>query len=180
MGDRNCHATASLLPFGCGVNLWLSEQVARWILRQGQKFRPFETGGLLLGWVDGVDRVVTGLIGPGPDAAHYRHKFVPDHQWQMARLDEAFAGSRGDLNYIGDWHTHPQGPALMSRVDKRTLSRIARKIDHPVMLIGDPTSSDVTFGAWTARKTGWFGTALEDVPIELFEPPASWPSIVIS
>ena len=162
------------------MKIWLSREVAASIMKQGQDFSPLETGGLLLGWSDDGNRVVAGLIGPGPNARHHAHKFIPDHPWQMRELEKAFASSGGDLTYLGDWHTHPMGPAQMSRLDERTLSRIARKVDQPVMLIGDPTSGEAPFGAWAAQSLGWRRTEFTNVPIKLFEHPSGWPSILAS
>ena len=93
-------------------------------------------------WVvqDYGDVVVHASIGPGPNAQHGRFRFTPDHAWQCGRLDSHFADSTGVNVYVGEWHTHPQGSAAMSLLDRRTLRRIARHAQascpRPLMLIG--------------------------------------------
>src|SRR4051812_37824791 len=96
---------------------------------------PLENGGVLLGWRSGEDRIVVDLRGPGPRALHGRHCFIPDHVWQLSEIKRAFHESRGDLDYLGDWHSHPDGIAEMSDLDSATLLRIARRVSAPLMLI---------------------------------------------
>jgi integrative and conjugative element protein (TIGR02256 family) len=105
---------------------------------------------MLIGYRAGVNYVITELIGPGPSATHGKDRFVPDAAWQFERLEDEFAASRGVHRYLGDWHTHPEGPAALSLLDRRTLARIARGSatgePHPLMLVGSGLG-----GAWTWR-----------------------------
>lgn len=99
-----------------------------------------ETGGILLGYcAENGEPVVLAVVGPGPDASHSRTRFQPDHEWQCEQIDEVYQRSAGQWVYIGDWHTHPDGVAYMSWLDKRTLRAIAKhpeaKSYRPVMLI---------------------------------------------
>jgi len=87
-----------------------------------------ENGGILLGWRSDEDRIVADLRGPGAHALHGRHCFVPDHAWQVTEINRAFPASRGDLDYLGDWHSHPEVVAEMSDLDSATLLRIARRV----------------------------------------------------
>jgi integrative and conjugative element protein (TIGR02256 family) len=98
-----------------------------------------ETGGILVGYRAGSDYVITAVIGPGPDARHFPRAFLPDADWQTHRLAEAYTQSERRHTYLGDWHTHPQGAAILSRTDKRTLRRVARfeaaRCALPLMLL---------------------------------------------
>lgn len=107
---------------------WISHEVFEQMIAEARALDPLETGGVLLGWRDGGDLIVTGLIGPGPYALHGRHMFIPDHRWQLEKIRAAFARSAGDLDYLGDWHTHPSGLAEMSAQDEKTLARLTRKV----------------------------------------------------
>jgi integrative and conjugative element protein (TIGR02256 family) len=100
-----------------------------------QELSSLENGGIFLGWRSGEDRIIVDLRGPGPLALHGRHCFVPDHKWQVAEVKSAFETSDGDLDYLGDWHSHPDGVAEMSDLDSATLLRIARRVSEPLMLI---------------------------------------------
>lgn len=157
------------------MTLWLANAVVDRMTASGRKVAPLETGGILLGWRDGADRIVTGLIGPGPRAMHGRHAFVPDHVYQMAELGRAFAQSRGDLDYLGDWHTHPIGLARMSEEDKRTLRKIGRKVAASVMVIVDPSRSPAVVASWQHKRLAWLQHTIADMPVRSFCPSASWP-----
>lgn len=79
-----------------------------------------ETGGILLG----RDPDAVGLIkvvcasGPGPHAIRGPSSFLRDLNYsrRLARL----AYERERLQWVGDWHTHPQGPRVPSAFDLRT------------------------------------------------------------
>jgi integrative and conjugative element protein (TIGR02256 family) len=159
------------------MTVWLSTDVAARIGELAELYYPLETGGVLLGWRDGHHRIVAGLIGPGPTALHGRRGFFPDHAWQKSEISKAFAGSSGDLDYLGDWHTHPDGIAAMSAVDRQTLARIARRVSRPLMVIsaGRPTSWNAD--GWSLERGGLF-TRTEPEPETLrhVEAPANWPT----
>lgn len=83
------------------MTIWLGRDAAQVIIEQANIFFPLETGGVLLGWRDGEDRVVVDIVGAGPKALHGRHTFIPDHSWQVEQIDEAFRNTAGDLDYLG-------------------------------------------------------------------------------
>lgn len=158
------------------MTIWLSRRVANDIQRLGSLYYPLEIGGVLLGWRDNDDRIVTGLVGPGPSALHGRHLFIPDHSWQITHIRKAFEGSAGDLDYLGDWHTHPDGIAAMSDVDCKTLSRIARRVKRPVMVIAAGSASGWTIGSWVGLRSNFFSALSPNPePLQLLDPPEHWP-----
>ena len=84
-----------------------------------------------------VEAVITNATGPGPQAEHSPHFYKPDNKWQhegAIRIYEEF-----DVEYLGDWHSHPNPSDYLSWDDKRTLRKISRhKNGHvlfPLMLI---------------------------------------------
>lgn len=118
------------------------------IERDADMAYPLETGGVLVGYVAASgEPVAHAVIGAGPKARHAPARFEPDHLWQCEQLDALFTGSSGQWVYLGDWHTHPDGQPKMSRLDRRTLRRIATHseagITRPLMLIVAGSS-----GAW--------------------------------
>lgn len=121
-------------------NIWISYALSEEFKALANAHHPRETGGILLGYVaENNDVVVTKIIGPGPNAKHGPFSFHPDAPYQKARLDEHFYATSGQESYLGDWHTHPNGVPLLSRTDKRTLSKIALTpssgISRPIMLV---------------------------------------------
>ena len=103
---------------------------------------PLETGGLLIGYTGGPagdDVVIAAIIGPGPGAHHTETTFEPDHEYQTEEIARIYRASKGVNTYLGDWHTHPDTAADLSRRDKRTLKHIAShraaRVDRPIMAI---------------------------------------------
>ncbi|MDF0582041.1 Mov34/MPN/PAD-1 family protein [Bradyrhizobium yuanmingense] len=133
------------------MTVWLASRVLQSMSTYAQELRPLENGGILLGWRSGEDRIVVDLRGPGPLALHGRHCFVPDHKWQVAEIEKAFESSGGDLDYLGDWHSHPDDIAEMSNIDTATLLRIARKVSSPLMLIVAGSGSEWSPRCWKGQ-----------------------------
>ena len=161
------------------MTVWLSNEVAAAMQTFAHRYHPLEAGGVLLGWRDGSDRIVTGLIGPGPHSLHGRHAFVPDHSWQVEQIRKAFGLTGGDLDYLGDWHSHPDWIALMSAIDDTTLVRISRKVVTPLMIIIAGADPRWEYGGWLAH-----GRAILRRPeilqqeVRTFTPRSDWPTFL--
>lgn len=177
MGSRTDRAASNLLRQGARLTLWLTRPVSEALVSEGLAFAPLETGGLLLGWRDGANKVVAGIVGAGHRALHGRFTFLPDHAWQVERLREAHEKSARDLDYLGDWHTHPDGPPAMSGLDRRTLSRIARKVRSPVMLICSHPGPDPILSAWSSERPRLLRSeSITSINVKIVDPPTHWPS----
>lgn len=137
---------------------------------------PTETGGILLGYVaTNGEGVVSEIIGPGPNAKHSRSGFSPDHSYQVARLEKRFNETGGLLDYLGDWHTHPDGCNQMSRRDRRTLAKIGRttrvRLPNPFMLILSLEDNDWKPGIYYLVKLPtmrWQPSTFQRICIALF------------
>lgn len=110
------------------------------LLKEADRGYPYETGGVLLGYLaDNGEPVVLAVVGPGPNAKHSRTRFLPDHAWQREQIDQIYWSSAREWVYMGDWHTHPDGLPYMSWLDQRTLRAIAKHPEaenpRPIMLI---------------------------------------------
>lgn len=120
--------------------IWISRTLFLQMCQFGEQKFPLETGGMLLGYTsDTGDVVVTEIIGPGPNAIHRRYRFLPDADYQQERLEAHHLRTNGIESYLGDWHTHPHGDPIPSRLDRKTLAKIASSpssgITNPVMAI---------------------------------------------
>jgi integrative and conjugative element protein (TIGR02256 family) len=77
-----------------------------------------ETGGILLGSDDGTVVEVRRAGGPGPNADRRASGFRRDltHAQELALA----AWATDDSVWVGEWHTHPRGPARPSEIDLAT------------------------------------------------------------
>ncbi|KRR18654.1 hypothetical protein CQ14_39420 [Bradyrhizobium lablabi] len=158
--------------------VWLSSRVMHSMAECARDLSPLENGGILLGWRSGEDRIIVDLRGPGPLALHGRHCFLPDHKWQVAEINHAFEASGGDLDYLGDWHSHPYGVAEMSCLDSATLLQIARRVSEPLMLIVAGSGTDWSPRCWKGQVVrSLLRRRLLATPQELkiFDPSSVWP-----
>ncbi|MCK6579745.1 MAG: Mov34/MPN/PAD-1 family protein [Anaerolineae bacterium] len=78
---------------------------ARW-----QRF-PNETGGVLVGTIDIQHKVVqvADLIPSPPDSVEWPTMYIRGSENLRDQIEQKFILSGGDLRYVGEWHTHPQG-----------------------------------------------------------------------
>jgi integrative and conjugative element protein (TIGR02256 family) len=106
--------------------LWISEELLDELTAQANRERPNETGGMLLGWHAEGQSVLAAAIGAGPGARSERDSLLPDGPWQQHRLEEAYEQSGRRITYLGDWHSHPRGPARPSARDRDTAALVAR------------------------------------------------------
>jgi integrative and conjugative element protein (TIGR02256 family) len=144
------------------MNIWLSEECLSQMRVEAAEWAPLETGGILLGYVSGEhDVVVNAVIGSGPKAKHYRHRYEHDSEYERAEASRIYMRSGAPDFYLGDWHTHPGGRASMSWLDRKTLAAMARKgetIPGPITLIlGEPHWEP---GAWRCLRVNIFGMPL--------------------
>jgi integrative and conjugative element protein (TIGR02256 family) len=160
------------------MTVWLSSRVMQSMSECARDLSPLENGGILLGWRSDQDRIVVDLRDPGLRALHGRHCFLPDHEWQVTEIKRAFEASGGDLDYLGDWHAHPDGVAEMSDLDSATLLRIARRVTAPLMLIVAGSGTKWTPRCWKGEIVRpLFRQRLVATPQELriFDPASVWP-----
>lgn len=88
-----------------------------------------ETGGILLGHQHSDGHLSVTFAGdPGPQAERTRRSFRRDAQHARALAREGYARDRSV--WIGDWHTHPDGPAHPSSTDLRAYLDILRDPDE--------------------------------------------------
>jgi integrative and conjugative element protein (TIGR02256 family) len=92
--------------------------------------RPWEVGGWLLGyWADGRDTIVV-THGTPPAARGTALGITISGKGHRRRFDEAWTRSNGHVTFLGDWHTHPGGPAIPSRTDHRAMRQLADDSDY--------------------------------------------------
>lgn len=141
---------------GKPIAIFLDERDLRFVENEANNAFPNETGGVLLGTLDASGSIrVTDVIGPGSAATHRPTSFIPDYAFQEAAIAKAYEASGRTKAYLGDWHTHPSGPASLSRIDKATLFNISRhdpaRASCPMMLLASGTVHKWSLKAWQLR-----------------------------
>jgi integrative and conjugative element protein (TIGR02256 family) len=151
-----------------GPPIWIKRSCLEAMRRDGERYRPLETGGLLLGYATSGGVVVRGIVLGGPKAVRGRDGFVPDAAWQEAELAKRYRASSRIDRYLGDWHTHPDGGMLVSHKDRVTARRIATapeaRAPKPLMLIMASEKRD-----WRAAAYQLSGGRFHICPVEPFD-----------
>jgi len=88
-----------------------------------QERLPNETGGVLVGYFDVPRRsvyVVDALPAPR-DSAEHKTAFVRGFAGLREELEVIEACSSGQVNYVGEWHSHPDGAGVGPSTDDAAL-----------------------------------------------------------
>ncbi|MDB4873811.1 MAG: hypothetical protein JWM41_257 [Gemmatimonadetes bacterium] len=159
-GRRNGFGSRNPRP-AAGAGLVLPSHLARvYALRsveqtlksESESKAGVETGGVLVGFLDHkLDAVVvTAASGPGPGARHSAFSFNRDRAFCQAFIDRHAAESAGCIDFVGEWHKHPEPNPWPSPTDCSTYVKLAidanSHVDRPVVLISGTTRT---------REIGW-------------------------
>lgn len=126
------------------MTVWMAVSALAVVKKEAAQYPGSETGGMLLGYWQEDDVVVTCASGPGPVAQRGRTWFHPDQEWQTDYLARIYTATCRTITYLGDWHTHPGGSAKPSRTDRKTMRAVRRepaaRQPRPLMAIVGPGS----------------------------------------
>lgn len=123
------------------MKVWIPEHILNLCIEEATKAFPFESGGLFLGWwTENKDVVVSEFVGPGEKAVRGKYFFTPDHKWQNRKIAQLYKASKQPLEYLGDWHSHPnQKEISASWADWKSLNVISKnpesRCSKPLMMI---------------------------------------------
>lgn len=122
-----------------GLQLIINEQLIEQIAYQGINKYPNEFGGLLLGRYVDNNKIV--LIEESISPKKYkssRYSFERGSEG-IKEILVAKYNATPCLIYVGEWHTHPDGPAKPSNTDLIAMSELANDtnvlIHNPVLMI---------------------------------------------
>ncbi len=139
---------------------WVSERNLAEMVCEAERVSPDETGGALIGyWAEPYrEAVITDVTGPGPNALHFPYNFLPDDEYQEAEIARLYHASGRLHTYLGDWHTHPRSSSDLSRLDRRTLRKVAT---HPEARAPVPLMAVLGGGPrWTLKVWKYVPTRL--------------------
>lgn len=132
----NCDHRAGALTGTHSPRVYVYRRVVDGIEKEVHPDDLRETGGVLLGYrASSGEWMVTAAYGPGPRAIRSRSGLAPDTAFNAELVREAFRVSGGVVSYLGEWHTHPRGSLLPSKLDQQTATAISRRSHVPAHLL---------------------------------------------
>jgi proteasome lid subunit RPN8/RPN11 len=126
--------------------------------RHVREAAPVETGGILLGWREGM-RIVVDTFLEVPDCSSSSHSYERRHHLASRELEARLAdGEETFVGYVGEWHSHPSRSPASAR-DLSSLRAIAGQLQQPVALIVLMLDADSTVvcDAHVARRRPFLG-----------------------
>lgn len=97
--------------------LHLTEQALVVIRQEMENHNGIETGGPLVGFIEGEKVVVTNAAGPGPNGICKKDSVIIDGKYATDFCFKYQQSSNGSLYYVGDWHVHPINFLYLSKKD---------------------------------------------------------------
>ena len=96
-----------------------------------------EAGGLLIGRTitDSDDIIVDVATEPSPDDIRTRFSFMRQQEPAQMLVDQHWENSNGTLNYLGEWHSHPEDIPSPSDVDLADWCRVVGSAQHADSLL---------------------------------------------
>jgi proteasome lid subunit RPN8/RPN11 len=122
------------------LRLTIENSVIETINQLALEYYPNEFGGCFIGsYIDNFQEVVISDIIIPEKFKHSKMSFVPDNNDLSKKLEEINQIYEGKLEYLGDWHTHPNGSNLFSGADFDSIKIVAYsqfvKIKNPILMI---------------------------------------------
>jgi integrative and conjugative element protein (TIGR02256 family) len=119
------------------------------------KMNDVEAGGILLGRmiINSRDVVVDIASLPSPNDRRGRFSFFRARNPAQLLVDRAWSESGQVINYLGEWHTHPEDDPQPSCIDRRDWKKIVTRAlfdqDFLIFIIVGRT----TIRAWEISRT---------------------------
>ena len=86
----------------------INKTVKNILIREIEKSKGLETGGVLCGNYNSDTIMVESASGPGQNAVRSFSEFIMDKIYMDSFLDEQYSKSIGKNIYVGEWHSHPE------------------------------------------------------------------------
>lgn len=129
--------------YKCGYNK-STIHIPKSILREIEEIISFhypkEFGGVFIGFKSELGFIITDILVPDK-YVNARAIFVRHPGTLNERLEEIHKLSNGEIQYLGEWHSHPDGPTSPSITDIKAMKEIAQNnkinIDKPLLMIAE-------------------------------------------
>jgi len=134
--------------FGPTAGILIEDEVLQVVAKFRQhKVNDPEAGGIFLGYRRGCHIHVVNATAPAPGDSRSRYAFNRQDPVHQAMATRGWLDSNGCLDYVGDWHTHPEPYPTPSSLDLREWRKLCRSHDEAMLF--------AIFGT----RGWWFGVA---------------------
>ncbi|SRR5712691_10873642 len=123
-----------------------------------------ESGGILLGLRRNENIEVIALTLPQIRDRRYRFHFTRHPEGHRELAEHYWRAANGFVDYVGEWHSHPEFTPHPSYLDKRSWIRLARKSAPSFML-----------GLIVGKTALWLGLANKTSVAEMVPAPEGNP-----
>jgi integrative and conjugative element protein (TIGR02256 family) len=118
------------------INILLPASLFGWIDHHGRSWAPgVERGGLILGYRKAGALEVTSISFPSRWDRATPTAFFRSERGHRKRALREWVKSRGYVDWIGEWHTHPGGFAEPSFRDRSTWKDLVKHTGQPMVFI---------------------------------------------
>lgn len=123
------------LPFR-GLSLEIENKLLEYMYNKALDAFPNEVGGMLAGRYENKNSAIVESIVMPKEIPGSHNEFVRNTEG----LEELWAELKNEsIEYLGEWHTHPNGSSHYSRTDLHAMNEIVRdeyvSILNPILLI---------------------------------------------
>jgi proteasome lid subunit RPN8/RPN11 len=155
---------AAIAGWNIVIDAWILQRLAE--LRSGGL--PNETGGVLLGTYDLPRKTVyvVDTIPSPPDSEEWPTLYIRGCQGLLEKITETTAQTAGQLEYVGEWHSHPDGFSCCPSADDFKV--FSWMTDHmsvvglpALMAIAGEGSASLWFLGQMAADGGWATAAAQ-------------------
>lgn len=124
--------------YDIGSSIHISKSVLKTIEEETTFHYPNEFGGVFIGYKTDKNFIITNILIPD-EYKNGKTIFVREPGTLNERLSEIHNITNGKIQYLGEWHSHPDGPTNPSSTDIKAMKEIARdkniNIDKPLLMI---------------------------------------------
>ncbi|MFO6419234.1 Mov34/MPN/PAD-1 family protein [Hylemonella sp. W303a] len=119
--------------------------------RQNTAEKP-ESGGILLGYRRGPHLHVTAATAPQAADRSSRYLFQRSSSHHQEIAIQQWNASGGTMDYLGEWHTHPQQKPSPSTIDLNEWIKLSGKKNFPLVFVIMGWTGDIWVGFSDDRK----------------------------
>lgn len=138
-----------------GGELWIATEAVA-IIRAHTQRHPWscEAGGILLGrlLVEGGVVVVDQVGTPSSEDRRSRFRFFRARRPSQTAVDDAWTTSGGELNYLGEWHTHPEDDPEPSSHDRHEWQKLVTTATYEQESLFFVIAGRKGIGAWEINR----------------------------